>query len=138
MSLFKRIIFSFCVTICISLGLAPLIGQAARRNFNVVQAWIPMKDGVRLAASLFMPENENANLQIRLPVLLEYLPYRKDDIFAYRDYELHSYFAKRGYITARVDIRGTGNSEGVLPDHEYSEQEQLDGLEVIDWLSRQS
>ena len=54
-----------------------------------------------------------------------------------RDWQLHSYFVKRGYVTARVDIRGTGASEGNPPDREYSDQEQQDGLEVIDWLSKQ-
>ena len=44
----------------------------------------------------------------------------------------------RGYVGARVDVRGTGRSEGRVPDREYSEQEQLDGVEVIAWLARQT
>jgi putative CocE/NonD family hydrolase len=100
-----------------------------------VQAWIPMKDGVRLAVNLYMPEGAEAGE--RFPAILEYLPYRKDDWSLARDWRLHSYFVRRGYVTARVDIRGTGASEGNPPDREYSEQEQKDGLEVIDWLSKQ-
>ncbi len=94
-----------------------------------------MSDGTRLAANLFRPDGGPAGE--RFPVLLEYLPYRKDDGTIGRDYPLHGYFARRGYIGARVDIRGTGRSEGRLPDREYSEQEHADGLEVIDWLARQ-
>ncbi|HEY5656984.1 MAG TPA: CocE/NonD family hydrolase, partial [Myxococcota bacterium] len=72
----------------------------------------------------------------RYPVLLEYLPYRKvEDRGQY--YSFYSYFVRRGYAIARVDIRGTGSSEGTLVPHEYSEQEQRDAEGVIDWLSRQ-
>jgi alpha/beta superfamily hydrolase len=74
----------------------------------------------------------------KFPALLEYHPYRKDDGTAARDYPLYSYFAHRGYVCARVDIRGFGNSEGVPTDREYSEQEQLDGLQIISWLAHQS
>ena len=65
-----------------------------------------MPDGVRLAADLFMPEGAAQNQ--RFPVLLEYLPYRKDESRA-RNYSLYSCFVQRGYVVARVDIRGTGN-----------------------------
>ena len=98
-------------------------------------AQIPMPDKVRLAANLFFPEN--AAPGERFPALLEYLPYRKDDWSVERDYGLHAYFVLHGYVVARVDIRGTGASEGRQPDREYSDQEQEDGMAVIDWLSRQ-
>jgi putative CocE/NonD family hydrolase len=111
---------------------------------KTVQSWIPMKDGVRLAVNLYMPDGpleRSAKTAYqhgeKFPVILEYLPYRKDDWTLARDWDLHSYFVRRGYVTARVDIRGTGASEGIPPDREYSDEEQLDGLEVIDWLSKQ-
>lgn len=91
-----------------------------------------MKDGVRLAATLFIPRAEG---QV-FPPLLEYLPYRKDDFTAYADAR-HWWFAERGYVSARVDIRGTGRSEGQVPPREYSEQELSDGEEVIAWLAGQ-
>jgi len=97
--------------------------------------YIPLSDGVRLAVTLYKPTG--AAPSDKFPAILEYLPYRKDDWAAARDYTLHSYFVKRGYISARVDIRGTGASEGHTPDREYSEQEQKDGMEVIAWLARQ-
>jgi len=99
------------------------------------QAWIPMKDGVRLAATLYMPDGAKPNE--KFPALLEYLPYRKDDGTAAEDYSKHAYFARRGYVSVRVDIRGFGASEGVPPEREYSEQEQVDGEQVIAWLAHQ-
>ena len=99
------------------------------------QVWIPMKDGIRLAATLYMPNGAKAGE--KFPALLEYLPYRKDDGTAARDYPIHSYFARRGYVGVRVDIRGFGASEGVPPEREYSEQEQVDGEQIIAWLAKQ-
>jgi uncharacterized protein len=100
------------------------------------QTWIPMKDGVRLAATLYMPDG--AKPGEKFPALLEYLPYRKDDGTAAGDYPKHAYFARRGYVSVRVDIRGFGASEGAPPEREYSEQEQQDGEQVIAWLAHQS
>jgi uncharacterized protein len=100
-----------------------------------VQSWIPMRDGVRLAVNLYMPVG--AKPADKFPAILEYLPYRKDDWTLERDWKMHSYFVRRGYVTARVDIRGTGRSEGAPPDREYSDREQQDGLEIITWLARQ-
>jgi hypothetical protein len=99
------------------------------------RAWIPMQDGVRLAVTLYMPDG--AKPGEKFPALLEYLPYRKDDATAARDYPIHSYFARRGFVSARVDIRGFGASEGVPTDREYSQQEQIDGEQVIAWLAHQ-
>lgn len=99
------------------------------------QGWIPMKDGVRLAATLYVPEG--AKPGEKFPALLDYLPYRKDDSTAAGDYPKNAYFARRGYVGARVDIRGFGSSEGSPTDREYSEQEQTDGEQVIHWLATQ-
>ena len=89
---------------------------------EIRDAWIPMPDGVRLAATLYLPPGAD---ETPVPVVLEYLPYRKDDSVG-RNLELNSYLTRRGIAGARVDIRGTGNSEGGLPEGEYTEQEQLD------------
>jgi uncharacterized protein len=103
---------------------------------RIEQASIPMKDGVRLAVNLYMPDG--AKPAGKFPVILEYLPYRKDDWALERDYGLYAYFTHYGYVGARVDIRGTGASEGIPPDREYSDQEQEDGMDVIAWLAKQS
>jgi predicted acyl esterase len=103
-------------------------------GIEIKEVWIPMPDGVRLAASLFMPADREA--AAKFPVLLEYLPYRKDESRKDR-FALFSYFIARGYAVARVDIRGSGTSEGKLISYEYTDQEQEDGEVVIDWLSKQ-
>jgi uncharacterized protein len=109
------------------------LGHASDRGVRLVQASIPMPDGVQLAASLYMP----ADLQPgeRVPALLEYLPYRKDDDAP--GYSTHAYFARHGYVGVRVDIRGFGNSGGAPPTREYSAQEQEDGERIIAWLASQ-
>ena len=118
------------------IGLVILAGLAAGAHAaQVVRTWIPMHDGVRLAVTLYMPDR--AARGARYPALLEYLPYRKDDDEAVRDFGLHSYFAAHGYVGARVDIRGFGASEGAPPEREYSQQEQRDGEEIIAWLASQ-
>ncbi|MSP83144.1 MAG: CocE/NonD family hydrolase [Alphaproteobacteria bacterium] len=104
-----------------------------RRVRVVENLWIPMPDGVRLAARLWIPEDAEAD---PVPAILEYLPYRKRDGTRYYDSTKHHYFAGHGYASIRVDIRGTGDSEGLIDD-EYTAQEQADALAVIAWLAAQ-
>ncbi len=94
--------------------------------------WIPLPDGTRLAAKLWRPVGAGP-----VPAILEYLPYRHRDGSRQRDQGMHGYFAGHGFGGIRVDIRGMGNSEGLLAD-EYSVQEQLDGLDVVAWIAAQS
>ncbi|MDX1755704.1 MAG: CocE/NonD family hydrolase [Marinobacter sp.] len=99
----------------------------------IENAWIPMRDGVRLAARVWMPEDAEQN---PVPAILEYMPYRKRDFTRLRDEPLHHYFAGHGYIGVRLDVRGTGDSEGLLRD-EYLAQEQDDAIDAIEWLTQQ-
>lgn len=105
----------------------------AAAPFDVAHAWITLSDGCRLSARIWLPAD--AELQ-PAPAILEYLPYRKDDHTAWQDSTRHPYFAARGYAAVRVDIRGTGDSDGLILD-EYTLQEQLDAIEVIAWLAEQ-
>jgi len=107
---------------------------APNKNIEISEVWIAMEDGVQLAADIYWPAG--ADKKHRFPVLLEYLPYRKDESRA-RNYSLYSYFLENGYIVARVDMRGTGRSEGITIPYEYSDIELDDCEDVIDWLSRQ-
>ncbi|WP_030255406.1 CocE/NonD family hydrolase [Streptomyces violens] len=95
--------------------------------------WIPLADGTRLAARVWLPGGAEAD---PVPAVLEYIPYRKNDATAARDNSLHARFAQAGYAAVRVDLRGSGDSDGLMLD-EYAEQELTDGVEVIDWLARQ-
>jgi len=93
-----------------------------------------MPDGCRLAARIWLPENAE---QQPVPSILEYIPYRKNDGTALRDSLYHPYFAGHGYAAMRVDMRGSGDSEGVMLD-EYLQQELDDAVSVIAWLAEQS
>jgi uncharacterized protein len=115
--------------------LSATTARATDRGVRVVTVSIPMRDGVKLAASLYMPADLRAGE--RVPALLEYLPYRKDDDEIVDDYTHHPYFARHGYVGVRVDIRGFGNSGGAPPTREYSAQEQEDCEQVIAWLAHQ-
>jgi putative CocE/NonD family hydrolase len=95
--------------------------------------WIPLTDGCRLAARIWLPDGAERD---PVPAVFEYIPYRKGDLTAARDHTLHGYFAARGYASVRVDIRGSGDSDGFLDD-EYLAQEQADAVEVIKWLASQ-
>src|SRR2546426_285985 len=95
--------------------------------------WITLKDGTRLAARMWLPEDAEKN---PVPAVLEYIPYRKRDGTRSRDEPMHGYFAGHGYAAIRVDQRGSGDSDGLMQD-EYTQQELDDGVEVIDWISRQ-
>ena len=94
---------------------------------------IPMRDGVRLAARIWLPEDARA---APVPAILELLPYRQADRMRDRDQPMHAYLSGHGYASVRVDVRGTGDSEGVLLD-EYHRQEIEDALEVIRWIRTQ-
>lgn len=96
--------------------------------------WIPMPDGTRLAAKLWLPDLAATR---RVPTIIEVLPYRKRDIYAPRDAMHHRYFAGYGYACMRIDIRGSGDSDG----HQgvfAMQQEQDDTLEVLRWIADQS
>ncbi len=95
--------------------------------------WIPMRDGKRLAARIWMPVDAQ---QDPVPAILEYIPYRKRDNIRARDTRNHPYLAGHGYAAVRVDLRGSGDSEGIITD-QYRPQEQEDGLDAIAWLAQQ-
>ncbi len=93
------------------------------------RVWIEMSDGVRLAADLYLPPQP-------APVILEALPYRKDDITSSHAPEYRRLRDEGGYAVVRLDLRGTGSSEGTAAD-EYPRSEQRDLREVIAWLADQ-
>lgn len=100
---------------------------------TIENVFIPMADGTRLAARIWLPLDAEA---APVPAVLEYLPYRKRDDTRARDALNHPYIAGHGYACVRVDLRGSGDSDGVLRD-EYLPVEQEDACEVIAWLAEQ-
>ena len=103
-------------------------------SFTTIEnQWITLGDGTRLAARIWLPTDAESH---PVPVLLEYIPYRKNDGTAQRDALRHPYLAGHGYACARVDMRGSGDSDGILHG-EYLKQELDDAVEVIAWLAQQ-
>ena len=100
---------------------------------EIEHTWLTLSDGCRLAARIWLPEDAEAD---PVPAILEFLPYRKVDGTAIRDARRQPYVAGFGYATVRVDMRGTGESDGLITD-EYTEQEHADCLEVMAWLREQ-
>jgi uncharacterized protein len=101
---------------------------------DIEHIWIPMPDGVRLAGRAWMPIDAEIN---PVPAILEFIPYRKRDGSRLRDEVMHPYFAGHGYACVRVDIRGSGDSEGVLRD-EYLQSELEDGMAILAWMAAQA
>jgi predicted acyl esterase len=109
------------------------LDQLPRRIREIEHTWIALADGCRLAARIWLPDDAEGD---PVPAVLEYLPYRKNDGTAVRDAARQPYLAGHGYAAVRVDLRGTGESDGIIED-EYTPQELSDALEVIDWLAGQ-
>ena len=94
---------------------------------------IPLPDGTRLSARVWMPDSAETE---PVPAIIEYLPYRKSDGTAARDHGMHLHFAEHGYACLRIDRRGCGDSEGLFDD-EYSARELQDGVDIINWIAAQ-
>ncbi len=107
--------------------------EPLREVHKVDYGWIPMRDGACLAARIWLPVDAQDD---PVPGILEAVPYRLSDGMAARDVLIHPYWAARGYACVRVDLRGSGESDGILED-EYHPQEQEDLLEVIAWIAAQ-
>ncbi len=102
--------------------------------FRMIEpVWIEVSGGLRLSARLWLP----ADAETRpAPVVLEYIPYRTRDSYRAVDDHWGPQLAARGIAFARVDIRGSGDSDGLLLD-EYLASEQQDAVEAVGWLARQ-
>jgi putative CocE/NonD family hydrolase len=115
------------------LGRLDVVDEFPCRVRDIEHTVIAVRDGVKLAARLWLPHGAEAQ---PAPAILEYIPYRKRDGTRLRDEPMHRWFAGHGYAAVRVDLRGSGESEGLLLD-EYSPQEQDDALDVIAWIAAQ-
>jgi putative CocE/NonD family hydrolase len=110
-----------------------IVSSFPRSVRTIENVFIPVSGGGRVAARIWLPEDADAS---PVPAILEYIPYRKGDRMRERDEPMHHYFAGHGYAAVRADLRGTGDSDGVLHD-EYLPQEIDDARDVIQWLAAQ-
>jgi uncharacterized protein len=110
-----------------------IVGQYPRPIHVIENLRIPMPDGTALAAKVWLPRDAE---QRPVPAIIDYIPYRQRDGSVIADERTFPYFAGHGYAGVRIDIRGTGDSEGLFGD-EYVKQEQDDGVAAIEWIARQ-
>jgi putative CocE/NonD family hydrolase len=111
----------------------PVRTRYSRRVRTIENVFIPMPDGHRLAARMWIPEDADLN---NVPAIFEYMPYRKRDQSRARDEAIHHYLAGHGYACLRIDTRGSGDSDGLLRG-EWEQGEIDDGIAVIEWLTKQ-
>ncbi len=97
------------------------------------ETWMTLSDGCQIALRIWRPADAESN---PVPAIFEYLPYRKRELTAERDVPMHTWFAGHGFAGVRADIRGSGESDGVLKD-EYLQQELDDGVEILRWIGQQ-
>jgi putative CocE/NonD family hydrolase len=111
------------------------VADLPHRIREIENTWVPLPGtDERMAARIFLPRE--AGPDNRVPAILEYLPYRKRDFTALRDTPMHRYFAGHGYAGVRIDMRGSGDADGLMTD-EYLAQELQDGKAAIAWLAEQ-
>jgi len=104
-----------------------------RKIREIETLWLPLPDGTRLAARVWLPADAAAD---PVPAILEAIPYRRRDGTAAGDALTHPWWAGHGYAAIRLDLRGSGDSDGVLLD-EYLAQEQDDLVAAIAWIAAQ-
>jgi putative CocE/NonD family hydrolase len=109
-----------------------IVTEFPRSVRDIENVFIPLEGGGRLAARIWLPEDAESS---PVPAILEYIPYRKGDRMRDRDEPMHRYFAGHGYAAVRIDVGGSGDSDGVLLD-EYLPQEIDHAREAIRWLAR--
>ncbi len=110
-----------------------VVHDLPRQIREIENLWIPLADGDRMAARVFLPVDADAD---PVPAIVEYHPYRKRDLTAINNEPFHGYLAGHGFAGVRLEIRGSGESDGILAD-EYLAQELNDAVEAIAWLARQ-
>ena len=110
-----------------------IVRDLPREIRELENIWIPLPDGERMAARVFLPIDAEIE---PVPAIVEYNPYRKRDLTAINNEPFHGYLAGHGFAGVRLEIRGSGESDGILAD-EYLPQELADGVAAIAWLARQ-
>jgi putative CocE/NonD family hydrolase len=109
-----------------------IVSEFPRAVQLVDHFWIPLPDGTRLNARRWLPVDAESD---PVPAILEASPYRLTD-GGFRDWALFPYWAGHGYAGVKLDLRGTGDSSGIILD-EYTPQEQDDICAAIAWIAAQ-
>jgi putative CocE/NonD family hydrolase len=97
---------------------------------------IPVRDGLEMAANLWLPGARSDRPGETFPAILEMIPYGKDSWRRNTDTGRGEWFAARGFAFCRLDVRGTGGSPGIALD-EYMPDQTQDGYDAVEWLAAQ-
>lgn len=103
------------------------VSPANAQTRHIFGAMVPMRDGIRLAADIWLPQQPG-----RYPVLIARTPYMRTGLSLG---EWGEYFARRGYVFISQDTRGRGDSEGHF---DAFVNEGSDGYDTIEWSAKQS
>lgn len=107
------------------IGLPVAVSAQARARFGMMT---PMRDGVRLASDVWMPEAPG-----RYPTILVRTPYlRTMDLLDAP--KRGAFWASKGYILMVQDVRGRGDSEG---EFSFFAGDADDGYDTIEWIAAQ-
>lgn len=95
---------------------------------------VAMKDGTVLEGKLWIPRLQAGE---KVPVIMSGTPYRSTISSGLSGSQsTGSYWASHGYGWLTIDLRGSGNSGGILQD-EYVQQEQDDVIQYMNWVTAQ-
>ncbi len=112
--------------------IAPRFEKAPRREFMA-----PMRDGVRLATDVYLPQRPVGHGKDArpgpFPALVIRQPYGKREPFLWMPVQAR-YWARRGYACVVQDVRGRWASEG---EYEPFFHELDDGYDTVDWVAKQ-
>jgi uncharacterized protein len=105
---------------------AAALSAAQKPAVRTVHAQIAMRDGVKLAANVYLPARDH----VRFPAILERTPYGKGGEISPN----HLAFVENGYAVVVQDVRGRYESKGTF---DPLRQEGPDGFDTIEWIARQ-
>jgi putative CocE/NonD family hydrolase len=113
-----------------------------RDNYYKIEKAIPMRDGIKLFTSIYVPKDSTE----KHPILMERTPYNCAPYGPgeFRDFwtNYKKYFLREGYIMVVQDVRGRWMSEGKFVDvrpfikgkKSADIDESTDAYDAIDWL----
>ena len=121
--------------ICIPLSVGTYVQawpqeRPAEYKFSCQDVEVPVRDGVKLKADLYLPDGNGP-----VPVIVERTPYNKNDC----NFRQALYFAERGYAVLIQDVRGRYSSPGDF--YMYRDEgwgRRRDGYDTIEWAGTQS
>jgi uncharacterized protein len=119
--------FRTCMALFVLLSFTLANANANANEGGPIEAFATMRDEVKLAADIYLPEGDGP-----WPVILMRTPYLKGNmargVGAVR-------YTDAGYAFVVQDVRGTGNSEGEYRPF-YHDRE--DGYDSVEWAAAQS